>query len=74
MENELSAAQNAAYDYRACARVWHRVDPTLTPYPEARAAMAADTADDGLSAAEREAELARKTIDLASARAARTEE
>lgn len=57
MEHDPSAAQNAAYDYRACARVWHRVDPTLTPYPEARAAMAADTADDGLTAAEREAEL-----------------
>ena len=25
MENELSAAQNAAYDYRRCARVWQRV-------------------------------------------------
>ena len=57
MEHDPSAAQNAAYDYRACARVWHRVAPTLTPYPEARAAMAADTADDGLTAAEREAEL-----------------
>ncbi len=57
MENEPSAAQNAAYDYRTCERVWHRVDPTLTPYPEARAAMAADTADDGLTAAERQAEL-----------------
>lgn len=33
MENELSAAQNAAYDYRRCARVWQRVDPTLNPYP-----------------------------------------
>jgi len=57
MENEPSAAQNAAYDYRTCERVWHRVDPTLTPYPEARAAMAVDTADDGLTAAERQAEL-----------------
>lgn len=45
MENELSAAQNAAYDYRRCARVWQRVDPTLDPYPDVRAAaaMAADT-------------------------------
>lgn len=59
MENELSAAQNAAYDYRRCARVWQRVDPTLTPYPDVRAtaAMAADTPGDGLSAAERNAEL-----------------
>lgn len=39
MENELTA-QNAAYDYRRCERIWQRVDPTLTPYPEARAAMA----------------------------------
>ena len=55
MENELSAAQNAAYDYRRCARVWQRVDPTLDPYPDVRAAaaMAADTPGDGLSAAER---------------------
>ena len=59
MENELSAAQNAAYDYRRCARVWQRVDPTLNPYPDVRAtaAMAADTPGDGLSAAERNAEL-----------------
>ena len=59
MENELSAAQNAAYDYRRCARVWQRVDPTLDPYPDLRAAaaMAADTSGDGLSAAERNAEL-----------------
>lgn len=59
MENELSAAQNAAYDYRRCARVWQRVDPTLNPYPDVRAtaAMAADTPGDGLSAAERSAEL-----------------
>ena len=59
MENELSAAQNAAYDYRRCARVWQRVDPTLNPYPDVRAAaaMAADTPSDGLSAAERNAEL-----------------
>lgn len=59
MENELSAAQNAAYDYRRCARVWQRVDPTLNPYPDvrAKAAMAADTPGDGLSAAERNAEL-----------------
>mgnify|MGYP000781751800 FL=1 len=59
MENELSAAQNAAYDYRRCARVWQRVDPTLDPYPDVRAAaaMAADTPSDGLSAAERNAEL-----------------
>ena len=59
MENELSAAQNAAYDYRRCARVWQRVDPTLDPYPDVRAAaaMAADTPDDGLSPAERNAEL-----------------
>ena len=59
MENELSAAQNAAYDYRRCARVWQRVDPTLDPYPDVRAAaaMAADTPDDGLSAAARNAEL-----------------
>ena len=59
MENELSAAQNAAYDYRCCARVWQRVDPTLDPYPDVRAAaaMAADTPGDGLSAAERNAEL-----------------
>lgn len=59
MENELSAAQNAAYDYRRCARVWQRVDPTLDPYPDVRAAaaMAADTPDDGLSAAERNAGL-----------------
>lgn len=59
MENELSAAQNAAYDYRRCARVWQRVDPTLDPYPDIRAAaaMAADTPGDGLSAAERNAEL-----------------
>lgn len=59
MENELSAAQNAAYDYRRCARVWQRVDPTLDPYPDVRAAaaMAADTPGDGLSAAERNAEL-----------------
>ena len=59
MENELSAAQNAAYDYRRCARVWQRVDPPLDPYPDVRAAaaMAADTPDDGLSAAERNAEL-----------------
>lgn len=59
MENELSAAQNAAYDYRRCARVWQRVDPTLNPYPDIRAtaAMAADTPGDGLSAAERNAEL-----------------
>lgn len=54
MENELSAAQNAAYDYRCCERVWQRVDPTLAPYPDVRAAaaMAADTPGDGLSAAE----------------------
>ena len=54
MENELSAAQNAAYDYRRRARVWQRVDPTLDPYPDVRAAaaMAADTPGDGLSAAE----------------------
>ena len=60
MENELSAAQNAAYDYRRCARVWQRVDPTLDPYPDVRAAaaMAAATSGDGLSAAERNAELA----------------
>ena len=59
MDNELSAAQNAAYDYRRCARVWQRVDPTLNPYPDVRAtaAMAADTPGDGLSAAERNAEL-----------------
>ena len=59
MENELSAAQNAAYDYRRCARVWQRVDPTLDHYPDVRAAaaMAADTPGDGLSAAERNAEL-----------------
>ena len=59
MENELSAAQNAAYDYRRCARVWQRVDPTLDPYPDVRAAaaMAADPSGDGLSAAERNAEL-----------------
>lgn len=59
MENELSAAQNAAYDYRRCARIWQRVDPTLDPYPDVRAAaaMAADTPGDGLSAAERNAEL-----------------
>lgn len=59
MENELSAAQNAAYDYRRCARVWQRVDPTLDPYPDVRAAaaMAADTPGDGLSAAEWNAEL-----------------
>ena len=59
MENELSAAQNAAYDYRRCARVWQRVDPTLNPYPDVRAAaaMAADTPGDSLSAAERNAEL-----------------
>ena len=59
MENELSAAQNAAYDYRRCDRIWQRVDPTLDPYPDVRAAaaMAADTPDDGLSAAERNAEL-----------------
>ena len=59
MENELSAAQNAAYDYRRCARVWQRVDPTLDPYPDVRAAaaMAADTPGDGLSTAERNAEL-----------------
>lgn len=59
MENELSAAQNAAYDYRRCARGWQRVDPTLDPYPDVRAAaaMAADTPGDGLSAAERNAEL-----------------
>ena len=59
MENELSAAQNAAYDYRRCARVWQRVAPTLNPYPDVRAtaAMAADTPGDGLSAAERNAEL-----------------
>lgn len=59
MENELSAAQNAAYDYRRCARVWQRVDPTLNPYPDVRAtaAMAADTPGDGLNAAERNAEL-----------------
>ena len=59
MENELSAAQNAAYDYRRCARVWQRVGPTLDPYPDVRAAaaMAADTPGDGLSAAERNAEL-----------------
>lgn len=59
MENELSAAQNAAYDYRRCVRVWQRVDPTLDPYPDVRAAaaMAADTPGDGLSAAERNAEL-----------------
>ena len=59
MENELSAAQNAAYDYRRCARVWQRVDPTLNPDPDVRAtaAMAADTPGDGLSAAERNAEL-----------------
>ena len=59
MENELSAAQNAAYEYRRCARVWQRVDPTLDPYPDVRAAaaMAADTPGDGLSAAERNAEL-----------------
>lgn len=59
MENELSAAQNAAYDYRRCARDWQRVDPTLDPYPDVRAAaaMAADTSGDGLSAAERNAEL-----------------
>ena len=59
MENELSAAQNAAYNYRRCARVWQRVDPTLDPYPDVRAAaaMAADTPGDGLSAAERNAEL-----------------
>ena len=58
-KNELSAAQNAAYDYRRCARVWQRVDPTLDPYPDVRAAaaMAADTPGDGLSAAERNAEL-----------------
>ena len=41
MENELSAAQNAAYDYRRCARVWQRVDPTLDPYPDVRAAAIA---------------------------------
>ena len=59
MENELSAAQNAAYDYRRCARVWQRVDPTLDPYPDVRAAaaIAADTPGDGLSAAERNTEL-----------------
>ena len=59
MENELSAAQNAAYDYRRCARVWQRVAPALHPYPDVRAtaAMAADTPGDGLSAAERNAEL-----------------
>lgn len=52
MENELSAAQNAAYDYRRCERVWQRVDPALNPYPEARAA-----AETGMSAPERNAEL-----------------
>ena len=40
MENELSAAQNAAYDYQRCARVWQRVDPTLDPYPDVCAAAA----------------------------------
>ena len=40
MEQELSAAQNAAYDYCRCDRIWQRVDPTLTPYPEVRAAAA----------------------------------
>ena len=59
MENELSAAQNAAYDYRRCARVWQRVDPTLDPYPDVRAAeaMVADTLGHGPSAAQRNAEL-----------------
>ncbi len=55
MEHELTA-QNAAYDYRRCARVWERVDPALTPYPEARAAMAPAAAD-GASAEEVRAEL-----------------
>lgn len=59
MENELSAAQNAAYDYRRCARVWQRVDPTLDPYPDVRAAaaMAADTSGGAQTVAERNAEL-----------------
>ena len=59
MENELSAAQNAAYDYRRCARVWQRVDPTLNPYPDVRA-TAALRPSPGVSAAiaaERNAEL-----------------
>lgn len=33
MENELSAAQNAAYDYQRCARVWQRVVRRWTPIP-----------------------------------------
>ena len=48
MENELSAAQNAAYDYRRCARVWQRVDPTLDPYPDVRAADSSFSIDRSL--------------------------
>lgn len=54
MDQELTAAQNAAYDYRRCARVWQRVDPALTPYPDT---LAAETESDGLSEAERRAAL-----------------
>ena len=51
MENKQTVEQKRA--------VWQRVDPTLDPYPDVRAAaaMAADTSGDGLSAAERNAEL-----------------
>ncbi len=55
MENERFAAQDAAYDYRRCERVWRRVDPALTPYPDARAAAAVSVQEDG--AAEQNAEL-----------------
>lgn len=56
MEHELTAAQGAAYDYRRCAQVWQRVDPSLTPYPDAHAAMSAQTHGDAMGA-EKRAEL-----------------
>lgn len=57
MENELAVTPNAAYDYRRCDRIWKRVDPSLNPYPQARAAMAANVEDGGLTNAEQKAEL-----------------
>lgn len=57
MEHELTAAQSAAYDYRRCDRIWQRVDPALTPYPAARAAMAAETAASNVTGVEQDAEL-----------------
>ena len=53
MEKETQAVRPEVRDYRECDRIWQRVAPALNPYPEARVANAAETAE----AAERRTEL-----------------